>query len=762
MNFSQKKSVSTLRFYEAIISSGSVGMAVCDFSGQYLEVNNGMCQMVGKTRSQILRQNINSLDSWKQSGLLDAARAVIREKKERHGEVSVTSSTGKAVTVNYHIMPFVAEKQDYLLFIFNDISRRKQVEEQLRHSRDLMDYVISHARSAIAVHDRDLNYIYVSDRYLKEYKIKEEKVIGKHHYEVFPDLPQKWRDVHQKCLKGEVLSSEEDSYSRDDGSVDWTRWECRPWYESDGTIGGIIVYTEVITERKTIEDQLRKSQEQLKLAIEGSDLGLWDWNLQTGETFFNDKYLSMLGYAPTEHSHTKETWLKLLHPEDKKRVLRALDENLRNNENWNIEFRLRGKNGDYKWILGRGKVVEKDAEGNPLRASGTHLDISDRKRAEEDLLKLHKLESVGVLAGGIAHDFNNILVSILGNINLARLDSQLTPETQKLLIEAEKASFRAKGLTQQLLTFSKGGEPIKEAASLKEVVQDSAEFILHGEKSIAKYEFVDDLWLVEIDKGQISQVVQNIILNANQAMPDGGTIEIVCENYTQKEQASTISLRAGNYIKLSIKDCGVGIPANILGRIFDPYFSTKQEGSGLGLAITFSIIKKHNGHIQVESTSACGTIFTIFLPASTQTHQEAQKEKIIDTDPAKIKVMVMDDEEMVRNMSQAMLTSMGHETVLAKDGGEAVSLYKQAMESDSPIDLTIMDLTISGGMGGKESVKAILSLDKKAKVIVSSGYSTDPIMSSHHEYGFCGALVKPYQLHELVRAIKEAFTNSQK
>jgi len=649
------------------------------------------------------------------------------------------------------------------LEIFRDITERKEAEEELklinerfRHSHELMHYVISHARSAIAVHDTDMNYIYVSDRYLEEYKVNEKDVIGKHHYKVFPDLPQKWRDVHQRCLKGEVISAEEDPYYREDGSVDWTRWECRPWYESDGNIGGIVVYTEVITERKNIEEQLRKSQEQLQLAIEGSELGFWDWNIQTGETFFSYNYFSMLGYEPSDLSHTKETWENLLHPDDKEHVFEVLGESIKNDKSWNIEFRLQKKNGDYKWILGRGKVVEKDNGGKPLRASGTHLDISDRKRAEEDLLKLQKLESIGVLAGGIAHDFNNILAAILGNVNLALLDSQLAAETQKRLMAAEKASLRAKDLTQQLLTFSKGGEPIKETASLKAVVQDSAEFILHGEKTLSKYEFPDDLWLVEIDKGQISQVVQNIILNANQAMPDGGSIEITCENYTQRKSTSTIALQAGNYITLRIKDCGIGIPANMLGRIFDPYFSTKQKGSGLGLAITHSIIKKHNGHIQVESKPGIGTTFTIFLPASQQLLKSNLEEKTIKSGTAQARIMIMDDEEQIRDLLQAMLTSMGHETLLAKDGAEAVALYRQAIKSGSPIDLTIMDLTIPGGMGGKEAVKEILSLDQRAKVIVSSGYATDPIMSFHQEYGFRGTLVKPYKRENLAKVINDA------
>lgn len=394
--------------------------------------------------------------------------------------------------------------------------------------------------------------------------------------------------------------------------------------------------------------------------------------------------------------------------------------------------------------------------------------LADRIQMENEKSKLvaqlqnaQKLESIGVLAGGIAHDFNNILAAILGNIDIALFDSDLPLETQKRLMEAEKASIRAKDLTQQLLTFSKGGQPITETASLVEVVRESAEFVLHGEKVVCKFDFPDDLWLAEIDKGQISQVVQNIVLNASQSMPEGGTIEISCENFTTKESNSTPILRAGNYIKLTIKDSGVGMPATVLNRIFDPYFSTKQKGNGLGLAITYSIMQKHNGHIEVESLPGVGTTFTIFIPAANGQPIFQQIEEHTEHADASRKIMIMDDDEQVREMAGAMLTTMGHETVLAEDGAEALALYAKSMKGGSPIDLIIMDLTIPGELGGKEAAKRVLAINPQAKIIVSSGYSTDPIMSSFQEHGFCGTLVKPYQRKDLAKVIKEAFIHSE-
>jgi PAS domain S-box-containing protein len=384
-------------------------------------------------------------------------------------------------------------------------------------------------------------------------------------------------------------------------------------------------------------------------------------------------------------------------------------------------------------------------------------DITEQIRTEQELIKVKKLESIGVLAGGIAHDFNNILSVILGNIDfaLSLSDPSMNDESKELLNEAVQASLRAQGLTQQLLTFAKGGQPVKEKASLSDVIMESANFILHGDKVACRYEFLADLWLVDIDKGQISQVVQNIILNASQAMPGGGMIDVSCENVTAADIHDFDAPVNSRYVKVTIMDRGIGIPANILERIFDPYFSTKQKGSGLGLAITHSIISKHNGYISVNSTPGTGTTFTIYLPASGNGSVAAKKVETPEAAGQKARIMVMDDEEQIRKLTDRMLSKMGHEVVLAADGVEAVRLYKDAFDNGTPMDLVIMDLTIPGGMGGKDAVKEILSVNPSAKVLVSSGYSTDPVMASYSEFGFCGTLVKPFQLSELKKTLKK-------
>ncbi|MDJ0623280.1 MAG: ATP-binding protein [Desulfocapsaceae bacterium] len=378
-------------------------------------------------------------------------------------------------------------------------------------------------------------------------------------------------------------------------------------------------------------------------------------------------------------------------------------------------------------------------------------DITEKDRKEKEHLKFAKLEAAGVLAGGIAHDFNNILTAILGNISLALTDKELSENTRKLLLNSEKASIRAKSLTQQLLTFAKGGEPVKETTSLRDIIIESASFVLHGGNVSIDYDFDEDVWPVEADKGQLSQVIQNIILNARHAMPEGGTIYLGCYNLSKDQKLPELAELAGHpLVHLKIRDQGIGMPRNILERIFDPYFSTKQDGSGLGLAVTYSIIQKHGGHISVESDQGIGTTFHVYLPASSaELSKDAEIISPATTAEQAWKILVMDDEEMVRDLLEMMLADQGHTVICCREGSECLSLFEQELQKGSPVDLVIMDLTVPGGMGGKESAQKILDLKPDARIVVASGYSNDPIMSDYHAYGFMAALSKPFTIEDV-------------
>lgn len=401
----------------------------------------------------------------------------------------------------------------------------------------------------------------------------------------------------------------------------------------------------------------------------------------------------------------------------------------------------------------------KDRESNIIGSVIVFRDISNIKKYETELLKTQELEALGVLAGGIAHDFNNILTAILGNIALAKFKIRDNPSLTKMLDEAEKASVRAKNLTQQLLTFSKGGSPVKEVGDITDVLKDTAVFALRGSNVSAEFDFEEGLWLSEYDEGQISQVINNLVINANQAMPEGGRILITAENVVIGAEAE-YPLKSGKYIKIELSDQGIGIPKKHLERIFTPYFTTKEKGSGLGLATTYSIIKKHGGHIAVDSIIGEGTKFSIYLPAAGG--QTAKKD--LEKAPALRgtgKVLIMDDEEMILDVASELLMHLGYTVDTARNGEEAFAKYMKMYESGIPYDVVIMDLTIPGGMGGRELMQRLRERDPGITAIVSSGYSNDPIMANFEDYGFKGIITKPYQIEEISRTLNSVLNDKE-
>jgi two-component system, cell cycle sensor histidine kinase and response regulator CckA len=377
-------------------------------------------------------------------------------------------------------------------------------------------------------------------------------------------------------------------------------------------------------------------------------------------------------------------------------------------------------------------------------------------RLEAELLRTGKLESLGLLAGGIAHDFNNLLTVVMGNLSLARLDQHLEPESASSLRDAEKAAVRARDLTQQLLTFAKGGAPLRAAVALPDVVREVAEFTLRGSRSRCQFSLPDDLWPANVDKGQIGQVVQNIVINAAQAMPDGGIIDLTLQNDLVGAELSRV-LAPGRYVKLTIADHGLGIPPEDLQRIFDPYFTTKKHGSGLGLATVHSIVKKHLGHVSAESVVGQSTTFRIWLPAATEVSDSAAAPVAIAPAPPasdSMRLLFMDDEEMILQVGGVMLRRIGYEVTTVKDGEAAVQEYTRARQEGRPYALVILDLTVPGGMGGRQAMDQLLKLDPAVRAIVSSGYSNDLVLSDYQAYGFRGMVSKPYEIADLAHTIE--------
>jgi len=384
--------------------------------------------------------------------------------------------------------------------------------------------------------------------------------------------------------------------------------------------------------------------------------------------------------------------------------------------------------------------------------------IAERQRMEDELLKVRKIESLGVFAAGIAHDFNNLLTGILGYISLAQVVARIDAKVIAYLSEAEQACQRATALTQQLLTFAKGGAPVRHTVSMVELLKESVGFALRGANVRGDIQMAADLWPVDVDAGQMSQVVHNVVLNAVQAMPGGGTIEVRAENIAFEADAP-FPLVEGQYVQITLQDYGCGIPKEVLSNIFDPYFTTKAEGSGLGLATAYAIVTKHDGYITVTSEVGLGTTVVIYLPASQHALVSAQPRPLIPLSGSG-RILVMDDEEVIRNLLRELLETLGYTVECVQDGAEAVAVYQCAQAAGQPFAMVILDYTIPGGMGGLETLHRLRAIDPQVKALISSGYANNPVMADWAYYGFRGVVAKPYTMAQLQETLHNVLSGA--
>ena len=500
-----------------------------------------------------------------------------------------------------------------------------------------------------------------------------------------------------------------------------------------------------ITERKRVENALREREEQLRNLFINAPVGIFHSTWEGRLLAANPALAKILGYSgPEELIATITDMATQLYadPDHRHQVM----DKLRQTDDWIHYDEISWRRHDHRLITVRmiGRKVP-DATGSIAYLEGFIEDITDRKRAEAERQAMQKLQSIGTLAGGIAHDFNNILMGVFANISFAKDELAKDHPGYRSLEEAESSMSRAVRLTKQLLTFAKGGDPVKTEVSLGTLVEEVARFDLSGSPVKLVYQQADDLWRADVDKGQIQQVVSNLTLNARQAMPEGGHLYVTLANANVPAMAVP-GLRPGRYLNVTVRDEGIGIDPKHLDRIFDPYFTTKQSGNGLGLATTYSIVNKHGGKISVESSLGQGATFTLYLPASASP-PSAEPEPSAATSPPQIrpaKILVMDDEATVCGIVVRMLTPCGFAIVTVPDGQQALEAYRQAMANGTPFDGVIMDLTVPGGLGGKDAIKELLAMDPHAKAIVSSGYADDPVMANYADYGFMGIVAKPY------------------
>jgi len=636
-----------------------------------------------------------------------------------------------------------------------DITERKRSEEALRESYQFTQQVISNAGEGIVVYDYNFRYVVWNPYMEKLTGLPASEVLGKTPMELFPEmnaqgLMQILEDVRRGSRNEAVDFQYEIPSTQRRG---WVTGTYHPNYNAAGEVVGVIGVINDISARKAIENQLAEEKERLLVTLRSIGDGVITTDVDGRIVLINKVAEYLTGWNQEEAKGGFLEKVFQISDYDGRPALNPVSQVLKNRHVFILQEQtsLLSKDGTQRIISNSAAPIH-DKESRLIGVVLVFRDVTEKQKMEEELQKSRKIESLGILAGGIAHDFNNILTSILGNISLARLELSRT-RTEKLndiLTNAEKASFMARDLTKQLLTFSKGGAPIKTTALIRDLLQDSANFALAGSNVKCTFRIAGDLANAEIDRSQISQVIHNLVLNAMQAMPQGGIIDISAENLTLEKDSVSDGFRihAGDFIKISITDHGAGIPEANLGKIFDPYFTTKVKGSGLGLATSYSIVKNHGGYIRVKSQVGAGTTFEILLPSSDKAILRPEKAPVQEI-AGKGTVLIMDDEDTIRHILSRMLTKLGLETVEAQDGQEAIDLYRVAFESGRPFRAIIMDLTIPGGMGGKETITRLKTIDPNVRAIVSSGYSNDPIMSDYESYGFSNILSKPYRLEDL-------------
>jgi len=514
-----------------------------------------------------------------------------------------------------------------------------------------------------------------------------------------------------------------------------------------------------ITERKKAEETLRHEKERLAVTLRSIGDAVVTTDVQGRVTLMNKVAEGLTGWKEADAAgRALEEVFRMADEEPGQRREGLVSEMLRAGDGKEpvVRATLVSRDGTRR-VIAETVAPIRDKDGQAVGLVLVFRDMTERQKMEDELLKVSKLDALGMLAGGLAHDFNNILTGILGNINLAKLVAPPMSEMVEMLSEAENASLEAKNLTHQLLTFARGGRPVKKIIDPGKIVRETAFFVARGSKVKCEFRIAADLHPVEADEGQITQVVSNIVINAVQAMPQGGTLEVSAENLAVS--GGTLPLPAGPYVKLSLKDFGVGISAEHLPKIFDPYFSTKQFGSGLGLATSFSIVKKHGGHLTADSRLGEGTTFHIYLPASPgKTVARPPSERKVIRGSGRI--LVMDDDRFVRSLAMRLFPDLGYEADFAEDGGQAVEMFRKAREGGKPYAAVVLDLTVPGGMGGKEALSALREIDPAVKAVASSGYSNDPVMANHKEYGFAEILMKPYRMVDVAEVLHRLLTGA--
>jgi PAS domain S-box-containing protein len=766
-----------------------------DTEGVFLNCNSLFADFLGVDKSRIIGYRAEDLNApefscWlaqdAESGLCSGGRD--RQKKVRRAggdsaillfkEAPLVGDDGSARGVVGSILDITEqtrieeELQLQATLLEDEVAQHKTVEEALREREKTLSLVVNElkeseerlsvifeaSQAGIVLVAPDGSISFANGRMAEMFGVGIDELLGTRYASwLHPSDLSEGQAQAARLVNGEIGAvNVERRYLRRDGSDFWGYLSGRRLENDDGSLRALVGSIADVTELKNTESALEREKERLAVTLRSIGDGVITVDTKGCIILLNRVAEELCGYRQEEAAGL---------PLDL--VFHVIDERTRVAQENSVSQVLR--TGEVVEQSGQSLLVSRDgrerviaSKAAPIVDRGERIpgvvlvfrDITERRQIEEELFRSSKLESLGILAGGIAHDFNNLLTGIMGNITLSRAHIPDSHQAALYLDRAHKGSERSKELTLQLLTFSKGGAPVKKLTSIPQILTDSAIFALRGSNVRCVFDIDPKLWCAEIDAGQMSQVISNLVINADQAMPGGGVILIRAENMLPLEEGDE-----ARRIRITVKDTGAGISEEDLIRIYDPYFSTKATGNGLGLATVYAIIKNHDGEIRVFSRLNHGTTFAITLPA-----QEGSAPETRQTEPEPTSgdgtILLMDDEAAIREMAAAALTMFGYQPTVACDGEEMLELYRDALETGSPFGAVIMDLTVPGGMGGKEAMQKLLELDPHALAIASSGYSEDPVMANYSEYGFAGVVSKPYSLQDLDIKIQQILAKS--
>jgi len=773
----EEKARESAERFENIFNNAGDGILLADLEKKtFLMGNKAICRMLGYNPEEI--NNLGVMDIHPEK---DIPYVIAQFEKQAKGEFTlsrdlpVKRKDGTVLYADINATTVTSAGKTYLMGFFHDITERKAAEESLRRSEESFRLISENASDFITIIDREGVMLYASPSHrLLGYDPKE--VVGKSlldfvnakDKEKTNSLLQLLAQAKREDLIQIVKERKSDRYVYrfDDKSGNIHYLESKTNIIENNETGdfNVLFVARDITKRKQGEESLRRSEERFRLISENSSDLIALINMQ-GEYIYASPSHRRFGLEPGDL--IGKSALTGIHPDDAHKVvgigmkyMSASKEELsriaKEAVNEQINCRYIDGWGQIRHLEIKKDLVE-DAENQEFNILLIGRDVTETKKMEAELLKNEKLQSLSVLAGGIAHDFNNLLAAIMGNVSVALNTTDSKSEMHELLKDVETASHRASGLVQKLITFARGGIPVKKKMAIGQLLKDDVQMALSGSRVECEYSLPEDLWPVKVDAGQFGQVVSNLVINAVQATPEGGKIGVRAKNMRVGKEFGD-NLSEGEYVKISFRDSGKGILPENLPKIFDPFFTTRPESSGLGLSAVYSIIKRHRGHITVESAPERGATFSVYLPARRENGREESKPGLEKTNGAQ-RVLVMDDELMVQKVTGRMLTQIGYEVEFAQDGQEAIEIYQKARETSRPFAAVIMDLTIPGGMGGKIAVQKLIEIDPQVKVIVSSGYSNDPVMSDHRKYGFRGVIAKPYRFEEMAEVIKQVIGN---